>query len=172
AYRSSIEPEDRSARAAMTVFRTLLGGSQGSVLFDEIREQRGLAYSVFAEEHVLADGPVLQVSAGLESGKCVEAYERIRSLVSRLAADGPDAEHVERARSYAAGRRVLAFENTNLVAEHAAEGAILFGQCEGPDDAIAALDGVTHERVAVVARGLSAVPVVACVGPPTHQAIC
>ena len=167
AYRSSIEPEDRSARAAITVFRTLLGGSQGSVLFDEIREQRGLAYSVFAEEHVLADGAVLQVSVGLESRKCVEAYERIRSLVARLAADGPDAEHVERARSYAAGRRVLAFENTNLVAEHAAEAAILFAQREGPDDAIAALDGVTHERVADVARGLSAEPAVACVGPHT-----
>jgi predicted Zn-dependent peptidase len=167
AYRSSIDPGDRSARAAMTVFRTLLGGSQGSVLFDEIREQRGLAYSVFAADHMLADGAVLQVSVGLESEKCVETYGRIRSLIARLATDGPDPEHVERARSYAAGRRVLAFENTNLVADHAAEAAILFGERDDPDAAIAALDAVTHEQVTGVASSLGAEPAVACVGPHT-----
>ena len=71
-----------------TIFRgsvaTLLGGSMGSRLFDEIREQRGLAYQVYAFDHSFADVPVLQLSAGLESSKCVEAYRRMREIVSEL----------------------------------------------------------------------------------------
>ena len=46
----------------------------GSRLFDEIREQRGLAYSVYAIDHTFADVPILQLSAGLDSTKCVEAF--------------------------------------------------------------------------------------------------
>jgi hypothetical protein len=60
--------------------------------------------------------PILQLSAGLESGKCVEAYTRMREIVDDLRSNGPNDGEVERARAYAAGRRVLAFENTNAVA--------------------------------------------------------
>src|SRR6478609_1610288 len=51
-YRPSIDPTDVRQRAALTVYSTLLGGSMGSRLFDEIREQRGLCYSVYAIDHV------------------------------------------------------------------------------------------------------------------------
>src|SRR5215213_6473059 len=50
-YRPAIDPTDREQRAALTVYSTLLGGSMGSRLFDEIREQRGLAYSVYSVDH-------------------------------------------------------------------------------------------------------------------------
>ncbi len=45
-YRPQIDVTDPRQRAALTIYTTLLGGSMGSRLFDEIREQRGLAYSV------------------------------------------------------------------------------------------------------------------------------
>ena len=95
----------------------------GSRLFDEIREQRGLAYSVFAMDHVASDHGALLMGAGLDSTKCVEAYTRMREIVGELRDDGPREDEVERARAYAAGRRVLAFENTNAVASHAARRA-------------------------------------------------
>src|ERR687884_903794 len=66
-YRSDIDPRDMRARAALTVYSTLLGGSMGSRLFDEIREQRGLCYSVYAVDHALADAAILQLGAGLDS---------------------------------------------------------------------------------------------------------
>jgi predicted Zn-dependent peptidase len=137
----------------------------GSRLFDEIREQRGLAYSVYAIDHSFADVPILQLSAGLESGKCVEAYTRMREIVDELRTDGPRPEEVERARSYAAGRRVLAFENTNAVARYAASQKIVFGEDIDPDASIAALDAVTFDQVAEVAAGISEQLSVACVGP-------
>jgi predicted Zn-dependent peptidase len=164
-YRPSIDPRDPEARAALGVYSTLLGGSMGSRLFDEIREQRGLAYSVYSVDHAFADVPILQLSAGLESGKCVEAYTRMREIVTELRTDGPNEAEFERARAYAAGRQVLAFENTNAVARYAATQAIVFGQDIDPDAAIAALDRTTFDQVAEVARGVSEIASVACVGP-------
>jgi predicted Zn-dependent peptidase len=164
-YRPSIDPRAPAERAALQVYSTLLGGSMGSRLFDEIREQRGLAYSVYAIDHSYHDVPILQLSAGLESGKCVEAYTRMREIVDELRTDGPTEEEVARARAYAAGRRVLGFENTNAVARYAATQKVVFGQDIDPDKAIEALDAVTYDEVMEVARGVSESLSVACVGP-------
>jgi predicted Zn-dependent peptidase len=164
-YRPAIEPTDQRQRAALGVYSTLLGGSMGSRLFDEIREQRGLAYSVYSIDHTFSDVPVLQLSAGLESGKCVEAFRRMREIVDELRRDGPTEDEFERARAYAAGRRVLAFENTNAVARHAATQTVVFGQSVHPDEAIAALDATTFDDVREVAAGISEELAVGCVGP-------
>jgi predicted Zn-dependent peptidase len=164
-YRPAVDVTDPGQRAAMTIYATLLGGSMGSRLFDEIREQRGLCYSVWATDHAFADLPVLALGAGLESSKCVEAYTRMRDIVSELRDEGPTTEEVERARAYAAGRRVLAFENTNAVARYAANQTIVFGEDIDPDGAIARLDAVTHEQVREVAADVADRLAVAVVGP-------
>jgi predicted Zn-dependent peptidase len=166
-YRPKIDPRVGAERAALGVYSTLLGGSMGSRLFDEIREQRGLAYSVYAIDHSFADVPILQLSAGLDSAKCVEAFKRMGEIVDELRTDGPSEEEVERARAYAAGRRVLAFENTNAVARHAASQTVVFGQDIDPDKAIESLDAVTYDEVMEVARGISPELSVAVVGPHT-----
>jgi predicted Zn-dependent peptidase len=167
-YRPGIDPRAPAERAALQVYSTLLGGSMGSRLFDEIREQRGLAYSVYAIDHAYNDVPILQLSAGLDSSKCVEAYQRMREIVEELRSDGPSEEEVERARAYAAGRRVLGFENTNAVARYAATQKVVFGQDIDPDKAIEALDAVTFDQVMDVARAISESLSVACVGPHTQ----
>jgi len=164
-YRPAVDVADRRARSAMGIYGTLLGGSMGSRLFDEIREQRGLAYSVYAVDHSFADVPVLQLSAGLDSSKCVEAYTRMREIVGELRTDGPTKEEVERARAYGAGRRVLAFENTNAVARYAAQRTIVFGEEIDPEAAIAELDAVTFDEVAEIASGVEDRLSIACVGP-------
>jgi predicted Zn-dependent peptidase len=164
-YRPSIDIDVLQQRAALAVCSTLLGGSMGSRLFDEIREQRGLAYSVYSIAHSFADVGVLQLSAGLESGKCIEAYERMREIVDELRTDGPTDEEVQRARAYAAGRMVLSFENTNAVARHASQQKVVFGRDLDPDASIAALDAVTVADVREVAAGISEELSVACVGP-------
>jgi predicted Zn-dependent peptidase len=166
-YRPDVEVADPRARAALSIYSTLLGGSMGSRLFDEIREKRGLCYSVSAINHAFADVPILQLSSGLESAKCVEAYTRMREIVDELRTDGPTEEEVARARAYAAGRLVLAFENSGAVARYAANQQIVFGEDIDPDAAIAALDAVTHEQVREVAAGVADNLAVSCVGPHT-----
>jgi predicted Zn-dependent peptidase len=165
-FRPSVDPSDPKQRAALAVYSGLLGGSMGSRLFDEIREQRGLAYSVYAFSHMFADAPLLQLSAGLDSSKCIEAYARMREIVDELRTDGPTEAEVERARAYSAGRLVLSFENTNAVARHVAGQAIVHRGSEvDPDEAIAAIDAVTYDEVVEVATGISEDLAIACVGP-------
>jgi predicted Zn-dependent peptidase len=167
-YRPDVDVSDPRQRAALTIYSTLLGGSMGSRLFDEIREQRGLCYSVYAVEHAYADVPILQLGAGLESGKTEEAYTRMREIVGELRADGPTEEEVARARAYAAGRRVLAFENTNAVARYAANQAVVFDEDINPDRVVERLDAVTFDEVAEIARRVDHETLaVACVGPHT-----
>jgi len=166
-YRPQVDVSNPAQRAAMTIYATLLGGSMSSRLFDEIREQRGLAYSVYGVSHAHADVPLLQLGAGLDSTKCIEAYRRMREIVGELRDDGPTQAEVDRARAYAAGRRVLAFENTGAVARYAATQSIVFGEPIDPDGAIAALDAVTIDEVTEVAREVADTLAIACVGPHT-----
>jgi predicted Zn-dependent peptidase len=168
-YRPQISVQSVRERAALTIYSTLLGGSMGSRLFEEIREKRGLCYSVYALSHAFADLPVLQLGSGLESAKCIEAYTRMREIVDELRRDGPTEEEVARARAYTAGRLVLAFENTNAVARHAAQQSIVHHEPIDPDTAIAALDAVTFEEVREVAAGVADQLAVACVGPHSAE---
>jgi predicted Zn-dependent peptidase len=164
-YRPALPVTDPRKRAALSIYSTLLGGSMGSRLFEEIREKRGLCYSVYAVDHAFADVPVLQLGSGLESSKCIEAYTRMRGIVTELSEHGPTEEEVTRARAYAAGRRVLAFENTGAVARYGANQQIVFGDSIDPDEAIARLDAVSFEEVREAASSVPGELAVACVGP-------
>lgn len=165
-YSPQIDPTDAKKRAALSIYNTLLGGSMGSRLFDEIREQRGLCYSVWSVDHVRSDSALLQLGSGLESGKVGEAYRRMREIVGELHESGPTEEEVERARAYSAGRRVLAFENTNAVARYGAGQSIVHGDDINPDLAIDRLDAVTYDDVVEVCKSIDPdQAAVACVGP-------
>ena len=168
-YRPVVDSTDQRGRAALQIYSTLLGGSMASRLFDEIREQRGLAYSVHSVAHAYADVPVLQLSAGLESSKAVEAFTRMKEIVNELRSDGPTREEVERARAFAAGARAIAFENTGAVGRFCAQQAIVYREEPDPDGAIELLDQVTYEEVAAVAAAVSEQYSLACVGPHTEE---
>jgi predicted Zn-dependent peptidase len=166
-YRPQLDVTDPAQRAALVIYSTLLGGSMGSRLFDEIREQRGLAYSVSSYPHAYSDLPILQLSAGLDSSKCLEAYRRMRDIVSELREQGPTQAEVERARAYAAGARAIAFENSGAIARNAAQQAIVHREAVDPDAVIDRLDAVTFDEVRAIAAGVADDPVIACVGPQT-----
>jgi predicted Zn-dependent peptidase len=168
-YRPMVDVTNPKQRAALMVYGTLLGGSMGSRLFDEIREQRGLAYSVSAFPHAYADVPVLQLSAGLESAKCMEAYRRMRDIVSELRTDGPTEAEVGRAQAYAAGARTLAFETTGAVARYAAQQTIVYDEDANPEVTIELLDNVTFDEVREVAANIADELAIAVVGPHTVE---
>jgi predicted Zn-dependent peptidase len=164
-WRPKIDVSEARARAALTVYAMLLGGSMGSRLVTEIREERGWAYSVRAEPDALSDTAAVYVTAGLDSQHAVEAAERAARIVAELAAAPPTRGEVNRARSAAAGRRALAFENTTTAALHMAE-EMLLHDCEvDPARAVAALDAVSFDDVAAIAAAIVGEPALACVGP-------
>jgi predicted Zn-dependent peptidase len=165
AWRPPVDQTDLATRASLAVYATLLGGSMGSRLFDEIREQRGLCYAIRSYGWSHADTSTLEVSAGLDSTKLDEAYARIREIVAELADEGPREGEVERARAYAAGSTVLSLESTGAVARRAAGQKVTFGEIQSPDELIDALDAVTEDDVREIARSVQGDPAVACVGP-------
>jgi predicted Zn-dependent peptidase len=165
AWKPKVDPTNLQQRAALSVYSTLLGGSMGSRLFDEIREQRGLCYSIRSYGWTHADDALLEVASGLDSTKCLEAYGRIKDIIGELRTDGPTEEEVERARAYAAGSTVLALESTNAVARRAAANKVTYGEIVEPEALIDALDAVTFDDVAAIARDIEGEPAVACVGP-------
>src|SRR3954465_15456813 len=168
-WRPSIDPADIKQRASLAVYATLLGGSMGSRLFDEIREQRGLCYAIRSYGSTHSDAAALDVSSGLDSTKLIEAYTRILEIVEDVASNGPREGEVDRARAYAAGSTVLALESTGAVARRAAGQKVTFGDISSPDETIEALDAVTDDDVREVARGITGDPVVACVGPHSED---
>jgi predicted Zn-dependent peptidase len=168
-WRPSADPTDLKERAALSVYATLLGGSMGSRLFDEIREQRGLCYAIRSYAWTHSDNAALDVSSGLDSSKCVEAYTRIREIVDDLAENGPRDGEVDRARAYTAGSTVLALESTGAVARRAAGQKVTFGDLTSPDETIEALDAVTDDDVRRIAADIAGDPVVACVGPHSED---
>jgi predicted Zn-dependent peptidase len=137
----------------------------GSRLFDEIREQRGLCYAIRSYGWAHADSSTLEVSSGLDSTKCLEAYGRIKEIVRELATEGPTEEEVDRARAYAAGSTVLALESTNAVARRAAGSKVTYDDVSSPEQVIEALDAVTFDDVRGIARDIEGEPAVAVVGP-------
>src|SRR3954466_13500413 len=165
AWEPKVDPTSLPQRAALSVYSTLLGGSMGSRLFDEIREQRGLCYAIRAYGWTHADSSTPEVASGLDSTKCLEAYGRIKEIVRELEAEGPTEEEVERARAYAAGSTVLALESTNAVARRAAGNKVTYGEVTSPEETIEALDAVTYDEVRQVAAGITGEPSVAVVGP-------
>ena len=109
----------------------------------------------------------MEVTAGLDSSNCPEAFRRSLEIVAELAAEGSEPAEVERARACIAGRRALSFENTTMAATHLADQAILYGRVIDPQTAIADLDAVTEDEVRRVAASMPARPATVCVGPHT-----
>ncbi|MEZ5061637.1 MAG: pitrilysin family protein [Solirubrobacterales bacterium] len=161
----AIDVTDPRRRAALAAYAMLLGGSLGSRLVSEIREDRGWAYSVRAEADAMSDVPVLYVTAGLDSANAAKAFDRTREIVAELCEFPPGAEEVERARSAVAGRRALSYENTTIAAGDLAEERVLRGRSVTPAELIAELDDVRDEEVAEVAAAVHGPPSLACVGP-------
>ena len=143
----------------------ITGGEQ--IDLDNLREQAIQAIRD-GDESAMRDLARLAIAAfarrGEGSGVLGVDVQRIRRALE-LRTDGPREDEVDRARAYAAGRRVLAFENSNAVARHAASQTVVYGQEVDPDAAIALLDEVSYDQVAEVARGISEDVSVACVGP-------
>ena len=131
-YRPDVDVADERQRAALAIYSTLLGGSMGSRLFEEIREKRGLCYSVYAINHAFADVPILQLGSGLESDKCVEAYGGCARSSTNCAGRADRRGGRPAPAPTRPGGCVLAFENSGAVARHAATQQIVFGRGHRP----------------------------------------
>jgi predicted Zn-dependent peptidase len=153
-------------RFSMGVLSAALGGGMSSRLFQEIREKRGLAYSVYAYAQQFAGSGVLGFYAGCNPTKAVEVVEIIRSVLSDVADNGMTHEEIERAKGAVRGSLVLSQEDTGSRMSRIGKNEIVYGQVMDFDDILKAISKVNVEDIRQIASEfLVKRPTLALVGP-------
>ncbi|MEV7428718.1 pitrilysin family protein [Nocardioides sp. NPDC092400] len=153
-------------RFAMGVLNTALGGGTSSRLFQEVRERRGLAYSVYSFASTHADSGLVGVAVGCLPAKYDEVLATVRAELARVAAEGIDAEELTRGKGQLRGGLVLGLEDSASRMSRLGKAELVYDELLSIDEVIARIDAVTLEEVRAVAAEVFARPeVLAVVGP-------
>ena len=153
-------------RFAMGVLSAALGGGMSSRLFQEIREKRGLAYSVYAYAQQFAGSGVLGFYAGCNPSKAIEVVEIIRSVLGDVAENGMSHEEIERAKGAVRGSLVLSQEDSGSRMSRIGKNEIVYGQVMDFDDILKSIARVNPEDIRQIASEfLVKAPTLALVGP-------
>ena len=153
-------------RFAMGILSAALGGGMSSRLFQEIREKRGLAYSVYAYAQQFAGSGTLAFYAGCNPTKAVEVVEIIREVLSDVADNGMTHEEIERAKGAVRGSLVLSQEDSGSRMSRIGKNEIVYGQVMDFDDILKAISRVSAEDIREIASEyLTKTPTLALVGP-------
>jgi predicted Zn-dependent peptidase len=137
-----------------------------SRLFQEIREKRGLVYSVGSALSHYAGAGVFSVYAGCSKKRVPEVLRLIRAELDRVAADGVTADEVARSRGQLKGGMVLGLEDTGSRMSRLGKSELSYGEYLPVREVLARLDAVDETQVRAVAAELfSRETCLAVVGP-------
>jgi predicted Zn-dependent peptidase len=139
-------------RYALEILHTILGRGMSSRLFEEVRERRGLAYSVGSRITRYLDIGAFTVAAGVTRAQQEEALQVIVAQLHRICDEPVPAEELTRAIDYAAGSFRLSLETPMSFGQRFGEQLLQDGEIEPPDETVARLRGVTAEDVQRVAK--------------------
>jgi predicted Zn-dependent peptidase len=157
---------DDDRRFALGVLNNVVGGGMSSRLFQEIREKRGLAYSVYSYTSLYADTGIFAVYAGCAPGKVDEVLSLTRDELARIAASGLTHAEVARGRGMLKGSLVLGLEDTGSRMTRLGKGELLHRELLSVDQILTRVDAVTPDDVAEIARELlDGRPSLAVIGP-------
>jgi predicted Zn-dependent peptidase len=157
---------DAEDRHAISIVEHVLGGGMSSRLFQSIREERGLAYAVYAYRLAFEGAGALAVYAGTAPGNTTEVLDLIHAELARLAAGGLTAGELDGARGHIRGSMALGLEDTGARMSRIGHSQLVHGRVLSLEEVEARLDALTLDHVnEVAARWLSEPGTVACVGP-------
>ncbi|MGK5628050.1 M16 family metallopeptidase [Streptomyces sp. URMC 123] len=163
-------PRTDERRWALSVLNTALGGGMSSRLFQEVREKRGLAYSVYSYTSGFADSGLFGVYAGCRPGQVRDVLKICRDELDHVAAHGLDDEELRRAIGQVAGSTVLGLEDTGALMNRIGKGELVWGEQMSVDEMLARISAVTADEVREVARDvLGHRPSLAVIGPLTDR---
>jgi predicted Zn-dependent peptidase len=153
-------------RFALGVLNTALGGGTSSRLFQEVRERRGLAYSVFSFATHHADSGLVGVSVGCLPTKLDEVLAVVRTELSRVAAHGITEEELVRGQGQLRGGLVLGLEDSGSRMSRIGKAELVHDELLGIDEVMDRIASVTLDQVRDVARQVFGKPeILAVVGP-------
>ena len=134
----------------------MLGGAASSRLVQEIREQRGMAYSVYSYTSNYDDAGQIGIYVGTRGENVGECVEIARAQVADLRAGGLSADELERAKESVKGRMLLALESTSSRMSRLGRAVLSGSEILSLDEVAARVDAVTHEAVTELAIELMA----------------
>ena len=153
-------------RYALGVLNTALGGGTSSRLFQEVRERRGLAYSVYSFASPHADAGVVGVAVGCLPGKLDDVLATVRAELAKVAAEGITADELTRGQGQLRGGLVLGLEDSGSRMSRLGKAELVDAELLSIDEVIERIDAVTLDQVREIAAALFAQPeVLAIVGP-------
>jgi predicted Zn-dependent peptidase len=153
-------------RFALGVLNNSLGGGMSSRLFQEIREKRGLAYSVYSYTAQYAETGLFAVYAGCAPGKVGEVLDLVHAGLFEVAEHGLTDAEVARGKGMSRGSLVLGLEDSGSRMSRLGKGELLYDELLSVDDLLAAVDAVTPEDVRAIAAEVLARPMsLAAIGP-------
>lgn len=145
---------DDPRRYAMGVLNTVLGGGMSSRLFQEIREKRGLAYSVYSFNQGYSDASTFGLYAGCSPAKAQEVTELMIAELEKVANSGITPDELSLAKGNIAGSLALKFESNQARMSRLASAEIVTGEFIDLDDTIARFDAVELSEVQDLAQDL------------------
>jgi predicted Zn-dependent peptidase len=160
-------PREHPDREALDVVNHVFGGGLSSRLFDEIRERRGLAYSVYSSTSAYVDAGAWTVYAGSMPEHAGEVERLVRREIDKLVADGVTDEELEVAVGYLTGAYELGLEDTGARMSRLGGMLVTLGKVHTVEEQLARWEKVTADdarRVIGAVYG-TADPLVVSVGP-------
>ncbi len=152
-------------RATLTVLNSIFGGGMSSRLFQEVREKRGLAYSVYSFAPSYSDAGVVGFYAGCSPAKVTAVADVLLGEFQRLARDGVSDDEVRRAAGQLSGASALALEDSDTRMSRLGRSEITLGEFVDFDESLRRIARVTPEGVRELARELVSRPLsIAAVG--------
>ena len=140
-------PLSHPDRFVLRLLNTVLGGGMSSRLFQEIRERRGLAYSVDAFAETLLDTGLVSMYAGVAPEQATTAVSALLAEWDRLRQEPVPEGELHKAREYLKGRMLLALEDSAAYASWWGRQEINNQPLESPDEVVSQLDAVTPEAI-------------------------
>jgi predicted Zn-dependent peptidase len=156
-------------RYAFTVVNQVLGGGMSSRLFQEVREKRGLAYSVYSFTAGFQDAGYFGVYVGTAPERVHESIEVINAEVQRLVDDALTTDEIDRAKSHLVGSLAMSLETSAARMRRLGRAEMVEGDVPSLDDLVARIERVQRDDVVrVIDRVFNDAPrTVAAVGPVT-----
>ncbi|WP_433183564.1 M16 family metallopeptidase [Actinoallomurus sp. CA-150999] len=153
-------------RFALGVLNAALGGGMSSRLFQEIREKRGLAYSVYSYNTQYADTGIFGVYAGCLPAKVDEVLEICRDEVAKVAEHGITEEELERGKGQLRGSFVLGLEDTGSRMSRIGKSELVYDSLLSVDDILGRIEAVTLDDIRTVGRDILGRPMtLTVIGP-------
>lgn len=153
-------------RFALGVLNNAFGGGMSSRLFQQIREQRGLAYSVYSYVSHFAETGSFGIYAGCAPSRATEVLDLVRAELDNAARDGLTEDELRRGKGMLKGALVLGLEDTGSRMSRLGKGELLHGELLTMDELMDKVDRVTLEDVNQVAADVLGAPMtLAVVGP-------